>query len=154
MDDLVKQHFAIFFPVFFAAMWLTVTSLLGLLSGWYFLMNKYPDRYEEPLLRAKYQSGSMGLGVSMSCILTISVCRSGLRVGIMRLFGPFCRDFFVPWEEIRVRRLNRFLFSLAELEFGDFSFWKLKIMAGLANRLASAAQGRWPEPGQFPKETK
>ncbi len=117
-------------------------------------MNKYPDRYEEPLLRAKYQSGSMGLGVSMSCILSIRVCRSGLRVGIMWLFGPFCRDFFVPWEEIRVRRLNRFLFSLAELEFGDFSFWKLKIMAGLANRLASAAQGRWPEPGQFPKETK
>ena len=40
----------------------------------------------------------------MQGILKIGVCPSGLRIGIMRAFGPFSRNFFVPWEEIKVER--------------------------------------------------
>jgi hypothetical protein len=73
----------------------------------------------EPMLRVRWQSGSMGLGVSMSGILTLGVCPSGLRVGIMRVFGPFCRDFFVLWEDIRITRRTVLFWPVAKLQFGS-----------------------------------
>ncbi|WP_095081571.1 hypothetical protein [Mesorhizobium sophorae] len=102
MNSLFEQNFAVFFPLF----WLAITTFLAVLSGWFRLMAKFPNQSEEQLLRIRGQSGSMGLGVSMQGILALSVCPSGLRVGIMRVFGPFCRDFLVPWEAIRVTRKN------------------------------------------------
>ena len=67
-------------------------------------MEVYPDQSDEPILRLRGQSGTMGLGVGMNGVLILSVCPTGLRVGMMRVFGPFCRDFFVPWESIAVVR--------------------------------------------------
>jgi hypothetical protein len=158
MDDWTRQYLPI---IYIAFIWLTVSGILGLLSGWYFLMNKYPDREDEVLLQAKYQSGSMGLlsgwyflglGVEMRGILKIGVCRSGLRIGIVRIFGIFCRDFFVPWRELRVQRKDYFFFKIAELKFGNSAIGRLKISAELADRLARSAIGYWPEP-MFPEET-
>jgi hypothetical protein len=153
MNNLINQHFPFLFPVFFIAMWLIVTSILGVLSGWYLLMQKYPDRKEDELLRLKYQSGLMGLWVGMRGILNIGVCPSGLRIGIMRIFGIFCRDFFVPWEEIRVERKNQFFWQRAELQFGNPVVGRLSISSHVADRLARSAQGHWPEAGPFPEET-
>jgi hypothetical protein len=96
LNSLIEQNFAVFFSLFFAGLWLTVTTLLAVLSGWFRLMARFPDQAMEPLLRIRGQSGSMGLGVGMRGILTLRVCDSGLRVGMTRIFGPFCRDFFVP----------------------------------------------------------
>jgi hypothetical protein len=93
------QNFgAEYFLLFFATLWFAVTTLLGVMSNWFVLAQRYPDRKEEALLTLRGQSGSMGLGVRMNHILKISVCPSGLRIGMSRVFGPFCRDFFVPWE--------------------------------------------------------
>ena len=140
------------FPLFFVALWLTVTTILALLSGWFRLMVRFPNQITEPLLRVRGQSGSMGLGVAMRGILTLTVCASGLRVGIMRVFGPFCRDFFVPWEAISITRKNLLLWPAAKLQFGSPGIGSLTIPAYVANRLARAAMGRWPEAGPFPEE--
>src|ERR1700682_651245 len=104
MDNLIIQDFPFFFPVFFVLMWLAITIILGFLSGWYSLMKKYPNQEDEPILQLKRQSGSMALGVSMSGILNLGVCPSGLRIGMMRIFGIFSREFFVAWEEIMAER--------------------------------------------------
>jgi len=119
MNNAVKQYFPFFFPLAFVLLWLLVTTLVSYLSGWYFLMDKYPNRKEDELLQLKKQSGFMGLWVSMHGILTISVCPSGLRIGIMKIYGIFCRDFFVPWEEIKVERKDWFFWQGAELQFGN-----------------------------------
>jgi hypothetical protein len=140
------------FLLFFVFMWFSVTTLLGMLSGWYSLMSRFPDRSEFPLLTLRNLSGSLGL-VGMQRVLALSVCSSGLRVGIMRLFGPFCRDFFVPWEMIQVRRKDRLLWRTATLEFGAQSYPRLSIPDEVANRLARSASNRWPEPGPFPEES-
>ena len=50
-----------YFPVYFAFLWLGVTMLLGVLSGWFSLMQRYPNREETPLLTLSAQSGSMAL---------------------------------------------------------------------------------------------
>jgi hypothetical protein len=152
LNNLIEQNFAIVFPVFFAALWLTVTTVLAVLSGWFRLMARFPNQSAEPLLRVRGQSGSMGPGVSMRGILTLSVCPSGLRVGIMRVFGPFCRDFFVPWEAFRVTRKTVLFWPVAKLQFGSPGVGSLTIPPHVANRLARAALGRWPEAGPFPEE--
>ena len=139
-----------YFLVFFATMWLGITTLLGHLSGWYCLMRQYPDKAEVPLLALSGQSGSMGSSVGINGILRLGVCASGLRVGILRIFGLFSRDFFVPWSEITISRKTSFFRDTAELNFGSPSAGHLAIPAAIANRLAAAARESWPEMGPLP----
>jgi hypothetical protein len=142
------------FPIFFVTLWVCVCVLLGALSGWYALAAAYPDRDEQPLLRLRGRSGSMGaLRIHMNNVLNLTVCPSGLRVGIMRLFGPFSRDFLVPWADIHVSRQRRWYGDEALIEFGFPPLGRLTIPAYLANRLAQAADRRWPEPDPPPVET-
>ena len=143
------QQFPLYFPVFFVLMWLGITTFLGLLSGWYALMRRYPDQNEEALQTYSRQSGSMNR-VSKRSLLTLGMCPSGLRVGMTRLFGPFCRDFFVPWNEIQVTRKHRFLRDVAVLTLGSPATGTLVLDSDLADRMARAAGDRWPEPGPFP----
>jgi len=152
LNSPIEQYFAVFFPLFLVALWLMVTTILAVLSGWFRLMARFPNQTVAPLLRVRGQSGFMGLGASMRGILTLSVCHSGLRVGIMRVFGPFCRDFFVPWEAISITRKNVVFWSVAKLQLGNPAIGSLTIPAHVANRLARAAVGRWPETGPFPEE--
>jgi len=132
------------------ALWLAVTVVLSHLAGWVSLVKAYPDRDETPLVRLSRQSGTMGTGVNMHGILTLSICPSGLRVGIMRLFGPFSRDFFVPWNSLSVVRTRAFFMAVAKLQFGGVGV--LTIPAFVADRLARAAGRNWPESGPFPVE--
>lgn len=141
-------YFLICFPLF----WFAVTMILSFVSGWFGLMERYPDRGENALAVLTNQSGSLG-AVSMRGILKLSVCPSGLRVGIMRIFGPFSRDFFVPWNEITVTRADRFFWQVAKLSFGQPSVGKLTVFADVADRMARAAGNHWPEPGPFHEET-
>ncbi len=154
MDSLIKEYTPLLFPVFFVLLWLVATTTLGLLSGWYSLMRKYPNREDEALLETRFQAGLMGWWISMGGILNISTCHSGLRIGIMRIFGPFSRDFFVPWEEIRVARKDWFFWQSAELQFGNPPIGRLIISAHIADRLARSIFGHWPEAGPFPEERK
>jgi hypothetical protein len=155
LTGLIEYHLEVFFPLFFAAAWLAATTVMALLSGWFRLMAVYPDQAIAPILRLRGQSGKMGRGTRMKGILNLSVCPTGLRVGMMRYFGPFCRDFFVPWEDITItRKANRF-WSVAEFQFGNHPLipvGTLTIRAHVADRLARAAMERWPEAGPFPED--
>jgi hypothetical protein len=148
----MEKNLGVFFPLFFAAVWFAVTTILGLTSGWFRLMEAYPDQTAAPILRLRGQSGTMGLGTGMNGILRLTVCSSGLRVGMMRLFGPFCRDFFVPWEHISVTRKTILFWPFARLQFGEPAAGTLRISGHVADRLARAAKKRWPEAGPFPGE--
>lgn len=58
----------------------------------------------------------------------------------MRIFGPFCRDFFVPWNEITITRGDRFFWKVAKLTFGQPSIGKLTVFADVADRMARGRQ--------------
>jgi hypothetical protein len=38
LAGLIEQNPGVFFPLFFAAIWLTVTTILAVFSGWFKLM--------------------------------------------------------------------------------------------------------------------
>lgn len=141
------------FPVFFIGLWLFISTALSALSGWYSLMTRYPNRNEAAMLKLRWQSGAMGMGIGMRSLLTLSVCPSGLRVGMLRLFGPFSRDFFVPWEGVFVSRCDSWLIgNRAKIIFG--STGSLTVMANVADRLARALPERWPETNPPAAETR
>jgi hypothetical protein len=154
LAKLIQENFALFFPVFFVSLWLVVTTILALFSGWFRLMTRFPNQSAESLLRIRGVSGTMGLGISMRGILILNVCRSGMRIGMMRIFGPFCRDFFVPWGEIAVARKTTLFWPIARLNFGSPGVGRLCVSAHVADRLARAANGSWPEAGPFPIESR
>ncbi|MBP6014140.1 MAG: hypothetical protein KBA31_18070 [Alphaproteobacteria bacterium] len=131
------------FPVMFAVIWVGVTWLLGWMSGWHALMERYPDRHEQPALDLSWQTGAMGVGVNYKNVLKLAVCPSGLRIGVMKLFGPFARDFLVPWRDLKVKRSRWFWTDVAELAFGAHG--KLVVTAAVADQLAAAAGKNWPE---------
>jgi hypothetical protein len=142
-----------YFPFVFVFMWLLTTTILAILAGWFCLMNRYPDRRDPAILTLRWQSGRMGLGVHMNGLLTFGACDSGLRVGMLRIFGIFCRDIFVPWDEISVTRKKGWLVGeQVTLAFG--STGRLTVLASVADRLASVAHQRWPEAAPPPPPAK
>ena len=129
----------------FVVLWLFVSIILGLLSGWYSLMRVFPDRPQEKAVATfKRESGMVG-PVSMHGILTLSLCPSGLRVGIMKLFGPFVKDFLVPWNAISVSRKRILGWKYANLCFGEYG--KLRVSDLLADRLWRTIPQSCPERG-------
>jgi len=121
MQSDLPKYFPILFPFFFAAMWLGISTVLALKAHWFELARRYPDRTEEASLRLRFQSGRMS-GVAMSGVLTLDVCATGLRVSIWRLFGPFSRPFFVPWNELTVTRRKMFLLLNRAFQY-EFRSW-------------------------------
>jgi hypothetical protein len=132
------------FPVFFVGIWLLVVTILSAVSGWKGLSSRFPDRDDEVLATFRMASGFMR-GVRMNNILSFTVCRTGLRVAMWKLFAPFDRPFFVPWEQLGVERREAWFQKRAVLSFGTPPAGRLDIAGDLADRLSAAAQGRWPE---------
>jgi hypothetical protein len=149
-DKLIFVYIAVaLFSLLFIALALGIGSLIGLVSGWYSLQSRYPDQPGEPVLKLRFQSGMMGqVRATLRNVLTLSVCPLGLRVGMWRLMGPFCRDFFVPWQEISVERSPTLFGQGARLTFGSPAVGSLFLSGSVADRLARAAGERWPEKTQ------
>jgi hypothetical protein len=129
------------FPFFFVGMWLLVTFMLGSMSGWFGLQQWYADDgSEEPLLRLRSQSGSMGMGVALNGCLKLSAYRSGLGIGIWRIFGVFQKPLKVPWNEIEAEPSSSFFLPMVKLQLGKPSNGTLKISARSWARLVAAAK--------------
>lgn len=139
MTDAAQAYFPYFFPPFFIAMWMVVTTMLGAMSGWFTLQREFPNSDGASRLTLRMRSGRMGLGVNMSGILTLAACPSGLRIGILRLFGPFQRPFLVPWDRITAEPRTQFFIPSVRLSFGRPEVGTLTIDARLWQRLAAEA---------------
>lgn len=144
------EQFLKFFPVFFVGMWFVITTMLGLLSGWFGLQSIYDEPSDEPLLILRGQSGSMGIGVSLGGILKLGAYPSGLGIGIWRLFGPFQRTFLVPWNEIEAVPSRSFFTPMTRLRLGRSALGSLKISARSWSKLVEAAKPAVVSPKLLP----
>jgi hypothetical protein len=137
MED--SQLFGIGFSFFFAGVWLAATTMLGFMSGWFKLQQWFEAPADEPLLKLRGQSGSMGIGVSFGGCLTLSAHRRGLGVAVWRIFGPFQRPFLVPWNEIEAQPSKTLFTPMTKLSLGKPAAGTLKISVGSWARLVEAA---------------
>lgn len=140
---LIGIALAAVFPLVFGGLWFGITVGLGALSGWYALARRFPDREDDALAQFAWQSARLGR-VRLNNALTFTACRSGLRVKIMPLLGPFSRPFFVPWAQIGCATQTTLFGPLALLELGAPTQAVLTIYPKLAARLARAAGNGWP----------
>ena len=152
MHKEILQPLLYLAPFALVGLWIGMGALMGLQSGWYGLARRFPDRSDPAVATFKYRSGWFKAAIAFNGILNLSVCRTGLRVGVVRIFGPFSKDFFVPWDEVTVTRGRQWLQPSARLQLAEAG--SLSVRAPLANMLAVAAGERWPEPGPFPTETR
>jgi hypothetical protein len=129
------------FPILFVLLWLAATSLFGLLSNWFELQRQFPRNDDQPLLRLRMRSGRVGL-VGIGGALSLAACRSGLRVGILRLLGPFQRPFQIPWDQIEAEPVSRFFEPAVRLRFGRPEVGRLVIDSRSWERLKAAAAGQ------------
>jgi hypothetical protein len=117
-------------------------------------MQQFPDRDEKPLAQLNWQSGFMGqIGVNFRNVLNIGVCPSGLRIGVLRIFGLFAHDFFVPWHAIKATKKEWWMWEVTELSFGKPEVGRLMVYGYTAGRIAEAARGR-PEIAAVFKDAK
>ena len=152
MSQPAPDWFPYAFPFFFLGMWLTITTVLGYVSGWPSLEQRFPDREEQSIDRMHMQSGSIGNGslynpwgnVNYNGCLTLDVCPSGLRVSVWRIFGPFSRPFFVPWQKISVEPVKFLFFQYYRLTFGNYDLPALTIKRSACERITASGQLSMP----------
>lgn len=144
--------FPILFPACLVGVWLAASVALGEAIGWRVLAERYGDHPDEIFARFRGQSAAMGV-VNLNAVLDLAVGRAGLHLGVNRVFLPFCRPMLVPWSQIIVERRTTLGFRRARLFFGEEHIGRLEIAGHLADRMAVAAGGAWPEAGPFTRET-
>jgi hypothetical protein len=129
------------FPFFFVGLWLLVTTILGLMSGWFGLQQWYADDgSEEPLLKLRGQSARMGFGVQLNNCLTLKAYQSGLGISIWRFFSPFQKPLKVPWGEIEAEPSSSFFMPMVKLQLGKPSNGTIKVSAQSWSKLVAAAE--------------
>ncbi len=137
MSDFGGTGWAIGLPLFFAAAWLAITSFFGLLAEWFSLQDRFPNDDDAALLNLNMRSGWMGVGVAFNSCLTLTACRSGLRISVWRILGPFQRPFLVPWNQIKATQKSMLFVPMARLEFGTPNLGRLTINARDWQKLAN-----------------
>jgi hypothetical protein len=102
------------FLPFFLCLWLVLSAVLALTSGWIGLSREF--RSEEPIegQRFRFASGSLGLwplaATSYGSCLFLTVNDSGFRLSIFFLFRFLCPPLFIPWSAVKSVEARRFLF--------------------------------------------
>ena len=129
------------FSVFFAGLWFFIVTLIGLTSGWYGLLKRYPDSGETALKTLQYQTGRVG-AARYNNILTLAACPGGLRVRVPKIFSPRGQNILVPWSELSTTRAT-LLFGIETVIVTFGGSGKLQIYAKTAEELAAASGGRW-----------
>ncbi|WP_295637687.1 hypothetical protein [uncultured Methylibium sp.] len=97
----------------FATMWVGITSLLAMMSGWSSLAGHVRADGRVDGQRFRFVSGSMGMRwfpVSYGGCLFVTVNDAGFGLAIFFLFRLMSPPLFVPWREVESVELRRFLF--------------------------------------------
>lgn len=99
-----------FFPLF-VLMWLAISGLLALISGWHGLAGQFPDQPSATGERFRFAAAAIGwpwLPVSYSGCLFLTFAPGGMRMSILFPFRLLSPPMFIPWtavESIVERRL-------------------------------------------------
>lgn len=137
-------------PVIFIALWLAVTLVIPKLSGWARLEELLPDIAEPAMESFGFQAFYLGkgkLGASYRGCVTFEVCESGLRVSIWKVFAPFSKPIFIPWDAVEVEPATIMAITVARLKIGPGGEYWMTIPVRYARNIARASGGRFILPG-------
>jgi hypothetical protein len=131
----------------FAAVWLAVTFLLSYISGWALLAKHYraalPFRGRYERVRSS-QMGPLGPFGGARNALYVGVDEGGLHLRMFILFRLNCRDLFMPWQQITVKRGRSFFVEYAEFRFLKAPKIGVRIYGKAGEVIRALAGQAWP----------
>jgi hypothetical protein len=152
LSDLASNYLVLLVVVGLIIIWLLLSALIGLLTGWYTLMACYPDRAERAVAKRSKAPATMG-GASLNGMLSIAVCPSGLRFAMNRFFAPFSRSFLVPWSDIKIAQKHSFMPHPRTILLLGEAGRKVTLSPEFMSALMRDGASVWPEALLLPFET-
>jgi len=129
------------FPFF----WCAVLWLIGQLSGWSLLAQKFRLTSSFPGECWSWQSARMRWGANYGSCLTAGADATGLYLRVMIFFRAGHPPLLLPWHEISVRKRGKTVFfRYVELSLGREEQIAFRISGRLADRIQAAAGTNWP----------
>jgi hypothetical protein len=148
LQDFIDHHpgwFAAIFPIYFLGLWLLVSTVISVMSGWFSLGEKFRNRVAFNGKKWWGQSGQMRWLTNYTGCLILGANSQGLYLGALFLFRFMHPPLLVPWGEIRVRRTTRWLFGESvTFTMGHELGVNLRISGKLADKLRKSAEDDWP----------
>jgi hypothetical protein len=144
LQDFLDKYPLAFIP-FFVLFWCAISFLLGALSGWMTLAERFllTSPFTGPTWG--FQSARMRWTSRYGNCLNVGADPTGLKLSMLFLFRPGHPSLFVPWSEISVGKRQRFLFiTQVKLLLGREEQIPFVIGGALADRIQAAAGTSWP----------
>jgi hypothetical protein len=135
-----------FFALYFIALWVLVSYVLGLLSGWLVLSHRFRDIGRFYSYQWFFQSIRLGtLCGNYSNCANFGADEAGLYMAVFPIFRIGHPPLFIPWSEIQVLSGNiGFIFKKRKLLLGRQESIPLVVGLALAAKLKEAAGQAWP----------
>jgi hypothetical protein len=136
--------FAVMFPAYFLFLWIFVSAIISLVSGWFSLAKVYRTRVPFQGRKWTMQNGQMRWRVNYNHALTFGVSPQGFYMASMFLVRFMHPPLLVPWSEIRVQKTQGWMFEYVTFTLGHELAIPLRLRATLAAQLREAAANYWP----------
>ena len=137
-DTMPTWHFALWFPVFFIALWSFVCIAIALIGGWWKLARTYRARTKfTGRWVSSYLGCSMRYGTSYSgFVLKLGESLDGLHLSIFPLFRIGHAPLQIPWDEISVEKSPWwYWYQNVTLRLGKDSLIPLRMSKRFASKL-------------------
>ena len=110
----------IVFPVFFTALWVSITFAMSYIGGWGKVGRQYPAAGAPPLGRAlKNVTGMFGMA-RYKYVLTVITADDGLYIENRKVFRVGHPPLFIPFSAIfHARKQTLFFWEFVAFEIGD-----------------------------------
>jgi hypothetical protein len=146
MVDKLVIHESAIFVLYFIVLWVLVSYLVGLLSGWIALSRRFRDSGAFYSYQWPFQSVRMRTlwGNYHNCA-SFGADEAGLYMAVFPPFRIGHAPLLIPWSEIQVLSGNRgFIFKKRKLLLGRQELIPLVVSLSLAEKLKDAAGKAWP----------
>lgn len=142
---MVEILFALVLLAACVLFWAIVMIIIGRASGWHQLSRHYHEEHVPFDTVFRFRSAQVG-GLNYSAALKFAVNPLGMQISVFAPFAFGHPPFFVPWEEITVKKITGRLFSNGyELRCNRVSSTTVRINPGLGNAIAAAGGQNWEE---------
>jgi len=147
MQTWIDQHpsaLPVLFPIFFVGLWLFVCAIIGTISGWSTLADRFRFTGDFAGQRWWMQSGMMRFLCNYNNCLILGCDDTGLYLGILFLFRFMHPPLLIPWDQISVSRRKILFFDYVRFELGREERVPLWLRPYSAERIKNAAVIHWP----------
>lgn len=137
--DTLPAYFIFLFPVLFACLWISISFVISLCSGWYALATRFA-RKSEPYGETR-TAGPFSYTIYMrfwchySSVIRLTAASDGLYPSVMFLFRVGHPPLQIPWSEIRLCRTRWFWRSYVVLTLGNEEQIPMRISGRMARNL-------------------